>query len=70
MLPFKWEAGELLDADCLLLSELHFPGTLRVCHMRLVECASGRCLGAGRVKLKSESRVDGQSRVNTFDSLL
>lgn len=43
--------GELLDADCLLLSELHFLGTLRVCHMRLIECASGRVLGAGRVKL-------------------
>lgn len=43
--------GKLLDADCLLISELHFLGTLRVCHMRLVECASGRVLGAGRVKL-------------------
>ncbi len=51
MLPFKREVGELLDADCLLLSELHFLGTLRVCHMRLIECASGRVLEAGRVKL-------------------
>lgn len=43
--------GKLLNADYLLLSRLHYLGALRVCHMRMVECESGRVVGAARVKL-------------------
>ncbi len=45
------DIGKLLSADLLLLSRLHFLGAVRMCHMRLVECTSGRMLAAARVRL-------------------
>ncbi len=43
--------GKLLSTDYLLLSSLHYLGSLRVCHMRLVDCVTGNVVSAGRVKL-------------------
>ncbi len=43
--------GNLLNANYLLLSNLHYLGAVRVCHMRLVDCVSGSIVRAARVKL-------------------
>jgi uncharacterized protein YegL len=43
--------GHILNADYLLLSNLHYLGNVRVCHMRLVDCTNGTILSAARVKL-------------------
>ena len=45
------EIAGLLSADYLILSRLHYLGAARMCHMRLVECDSGRMLAAARVRL-------------------
>ncbi|MFW5785093.1 MAG: hypothetical protein ACOCW1_02810 [Chitinispirillaceae bacterium] len=43
--------GKLLSADYLVFSRLHYIGSVRMCHMRLVDCASGRIMSASRIRL-------------------
>lgn len=43
--------GKLLSADYLVFSRLHYIGSVRMCHMRLVECSTGRIMSASRIRL-------------------
>ncbi|MFP4164254.1 MAG: VWA domain-containing protein [Chitinispirillaceae bacterium] len=42
--------GKLLSADYLVFSRLHYIGSVRMCHMRLVECSTGKILSASRIR--------------------
>ncbi len=44
------KVGKLLNADYMVFSRLHYVGTVRMCHMRMVECTSGKVISASRVK--------------------
>ncbi len=43
--------GKLLSADYMVFSSLNFLGSVRVCHMRMVDCKSGGIVSAARIKL-------------------
>ncbi len=45
------DVGKMLNADYMILSNLHFLGAMRLCHMRLVDCATGAVVRAARVRL-------------------
>lgn len=45
------DVGKMLNADFMLLSRVHFLGSMRLCHMRLVDCATGEVVRAARVRL-------------------
>lgn len=45
------DVGKMLNADYLILSRLLFLGSLRLCHMRMVDCTTGRIIRAARVRL-------------------
>ncbi|MBN1577620.1 MAG: hypothetical protein JW913_13760 [Chitinispirillaceae bacterium] len=45
------DVGRLLNADYMILARLHFLGSMRLCHMRLVDCATGAVVRAARVRL-------------------
>ncbi|MCW8966844.1 MAG: VWA domain-containing protein, partial [Candidatus Pacearchaeota archaeon] len=45
------DVGKMLNADYMILSKLHFLGSLRLCHMRMVDCTTGRIVSAARVRL-------------------
>ncbi len=44
-------AVKLLDAESILLSEVQYLGSIRICHMRLVDIKTGKVRSAARVKL-------------------
>lgn len=43
--------GKLFSSDYMILSSLKFLGSVRVCHMRLVDCKNGAIISAARIKL-------------------
>lgn len=45
------KVGKLFSSDYMIFSSLKFLGSIRVCHMRLVDCKNGEVLSAARVKL-------------------
>ncbi len=47
----KSKIGKLLSSDYIIFSSLRFLGSIRVCHMRLVDCKDGSMLSAARIKL-------------------
>jgi uncharacterized protein YegL len=43
--------GKMLSADYMVFGKIHYIGAVRVCHMRMVDCATGSIVSASRIKL-------------------
>ncbi|HMA65801.1 MAG TPA: hypothetical protein VKO63_11405 [Chitinispirillaceae bacterium] len=45
------KSGKMLSADYMVFGKIHYIGTVRVCHMRMVDCATGGVVSPSRIKL-------------------